>query len=651
MKRFAFVSIVVLAFFLMNSPGVAGETGEPSNPEMSYGGEAIAEIDKPVIPIFTGHADDAWMGRVPDHPPIDQIPHMPMPPMKEGEGAGNQPLSHSAVSRETVNGLMPPASGLASDFGGGWPGPFVDENDFAEESPKTYGSMSNVTGSAGSSYARKNAKLVMKYTTDTGGTAWYVCSGSMQDAEVVLTAGHCVFSREANIMDWADEIWVYPGWDGVGSTSTATTIENYGYGVGTNFSAWTSWTQNGETNFDVGLIRIERAVGMITGDWGWAWGQSCASIQGRTTYNLSYPAENCPDTGYHNGRRLFQWGGSVDDCDVNNKLHLVTTGGCFDALWGGSSGSAMYYVDTNRYALAVASTSNRFDSAYYARLWEGMVDYMNDTIIPAARGTSLDLQMMDFKVSESSITAGDSVTNTSFFMANPTNATALVTNWQFNVYLSTNELISQFDMLLQDTFVQRAFAAMQAYTVSFSVQPTVPLNTPSGTYWMGVRLDAGSDVEDGNNDSSYWDAHPITVNGVADVSADYLSAPSGTFETGESLALSYNIDNLGGDPSNSITVDIRASTNEIISTGDRQLGFYVLPGLTGSGTTTRYPTVTIPAMPTDTYYIGMIIDSSDDVNSSNNTTHDAVAITVINTLIFSDGFESGTMGSWDSTVP
>lgn len=651
MKIVVLGSVAALSFFLICAPGVAGETGEPSNPEMSYGGEAIAEIDEPVIPIFTGHTDDAWMGRVPDHPPIDQIPHMPMPPMKDGDGAENHPLSHNAVTRETMMRPIPPSSGLAFDFGGGWPGPFVEENSFADESLKTYGTMIDVTSGAGLYYRRKNAKLVMKYTTDTGGTAWYVCSGSMQDAEVVVTAGHCVFSREANIMDWADEIWVYPGWDGVGSTSSATTIEHYGYGVGTNFTAWTSWTQSGETNYDLGLIRIERAVGMITGDWGWGWGHSCATIQGMTTYNSSYPSENCPDVGYHNGRRLFQWSGQVDDCDVTNKFHLVTTGGCFDALWGGSSGSAMYFVDTNRYAIAVASTSNRFDSAHYARFWEGMVNTMNDSVIPAARGTSLDLQLMDFKVSESSITAGNSVTNTSFFMANPTNATASVTNWQFNVYMSTNELVSEFDTKIQDTFVQRSFAAMQAYTVTFGVQPTIPLNTPSGTYWLGVRLDSGSDSVDSNNDSSYWDAHPITVSGLADVRADYLLAPSGTFATGESLALSYNIDNLGGDPSNSITVDIRASTNEIISTGDYQLGYYVLSGLAGSGTTTQSPTVAIPSIPAGAYYIGMIIDSSDDVDSSNNITHDAVAITVVNALIFANGFESGSTGSWDVTVP
>lgn len=224
----------------------------------------------------------------------------------------------------------------------------------------------------------------------------------------------------------------------------------------------------------------------------------------------------------HQFRRLFNWYGTVDDCNTTNKLHLITAGGCFDALWGGSSGSAMYYIDTNRYVLGVASTSDRVSNAYYARFWDDGVNFMNDTFIPGTRGTDLDLQMLDFKADQSAITAGNSVTNASFVIANP---------------------------------------------------------------------------------------------------------------------------------SNSITVDIRASTNEIISTGDYQLGYYVLSGLAGSGTTTQSPTVAIPSIPAGAYYIGMIIDSSDDVDSSNNITHDAVAITVVNALIFANGFESGSTGSWDVTVP
>jgi len=654
MKKACYFGCVVLVLAFATVPAVVAQEGGSEDTEMTWGGFATAQVDDPVVPFYAGPAEDAYLRRAPDHPPIDQIPPMPMPPAWEGPESGlkdGHPVVYNALTGETTALPATESTGASFGFGGGSPGLYDDnfsnEEDFYSE---TFGTMTDVTGSAGINPWNKNAKLVMKFTTTTGGTAWYVCSGSMQDPEVVLTAGHCVFNRDANIMAFADEIWVYPGWDGVGSTGTSTTIENYGFAVSNYYAAWSDWTGSGSTTHDLGWVRLNRAVGVLTGDWGWAYGQSCATIQSRTSWNSSYPAENCPDVGYHNGRRLFQWGGTVDDCDTTNKLHLITAGGCFDALWGGSSGSAMYYVDTNRYVLGVASTSDRVSNAYYARFWLDGVNYMNDTFIPLSRGTDLDLQMLDFRADQSAITAGNSVTNASFVIANPTNATAPVTNWGLEVRLSTNEILSTLDTLVQDTFVQRAFSAMQSYTVTFSTQPMIPYNTPSGSYWLGVILDPGSDASTNGNYTDYWDAHPITVTGVADVSADYLIAPNGTFSAGDPLNLTYNIDNLGGDPSNSINVEIRASTNTTISAADPLVASYTLGGLSGNGTTTQNPTVNLPWTLSGTYYIGMIISSSDDVNSSNNTTYDAVPINVIGTLFY-DGFESGNTTAWSSVHP
>ena len=83
---------------------------------------------------------------------------------------------------------------------------------------------------------------------------------------------------------------------------------------------------------------------------------SCGTIQSRTYNNFSYPAENCPLPGLHNGRDMYYWSGSIDDCP-GNQLHLDTGGGnCYDTVWGGMSGSGMYYIsDGNRYVHAVCS--------------------------------------------------------------------------------------------------------------------------------------------------------------------------------------------------------------------------------------------------------------------------------------------------------
>lgn len=39
------------------------------------------------------------------------------------------------------------------------------------------------------------------------------------------------------------------------------------------------------------------------------------------------------------------------------------------------------------------------------------------------------------------------------------------------------------------------------------------MNTPAGTYWLGVIYDAGTDGSPENNISTYWDAYKLTVGG------------------------------------------------------------------------------------------------------------------------------------------
>lgn len=113
-------SLTVVSATLAESPA---ETKAPDNQEMSYGGVVLAVPDTPVTPFFAGHADDADLKRVPNHPPIDQIPPMPMPPIKE---AGldamirNLPQVHDTLTGETTTYDEAALSGAGFGFGGGW---------------------------------------------------------------------------------------------------------------------------------------------------------------------------------------------------------------------------------------------------------------------------------------------------------------------------------------------------------------------------------------------------------------------------------------------------------------------------------------------------------------------------------------------------
>ncbi len=476
--------------------------------------------------------EPAW----PKLPPLDQVPPMPMPEPPEigteSSGLLSTVLVHDALTGETLElGEEESISlqELMSAQGGGYAG--VDGGLGTEVMPEGFGSMSQIF-STGTSPWRVNVKLLMRFVRTNGTDAWFVCSGSMQDAEVVLTAAHCVYNRDATINDWAAEIFVFPGWDGNGNIfPPQDPVQTYGWARGTYYGAGSNYINNGDWDADVGFIGVTRAVGMLTGWFGWAWGGSCATIQGRTYHNTSYPSENCPLAGLHNGADMYYWFGSVDACP-NNQMQLNTGGGnCFDTVWGGMSGSGMYYIDgDSRYVHAVCSTSNRTTRGYYCRLWEGIVDFMNNTIIPNTRGAAFDLQALNLVAVPTTIAAGSQTTTLNHLATNPTNNNPAAANYTYRVYLSTNDIISSGDTLLSTQNINWDFGAMTSVRINM-IQVTIPASTAPGTYWLGVLYDSGTDGNTSNNATNGWDAVRITVTCPSQGIPTNVQASDGTFTT------------------------------------------------------------------------------------------------------------------------
>eukprot|EP00913_Durusdinium_trenchii_P006265 g5877.t1 len=566
------------------------------------------------------------------HPPIDQIPPMPlshvldMPPVNANVGEG-APVFFDLATREERVVQLPGSQSRATSGGGiGFNGAdLAVSND--DSAARSFGTMTEI-GDPGAFPWRMNVKLVMRFVDEGGVDRFFVASGSMADAETVLTAGHCVYAHSPNgiaINDWAADIWVYPGWDGVGSANEFS--GNWGEAESTGLGSWTGWTVNGSFDNDLGFIRVNRAVGMLTGWYGWWWGGDCASVQARL-YNVgSYPAEGCGIAGLHNGRDQYYWWGSYDSCP-GQQLQTLTTPGCFTAQWGGMSGGGSYFIDDgSRIVHSVISNSNNATFANHVKQWEGWSDYRVD-FVNASRGASFDLQALQARYSDSTPTAGQTITG-EFDAPNPTNANPSSATYTFRHYLSTNDFISTADTLIGGSWTYTFdYAAMQNVHINpHSI--TIPIGTPSGSYYLGVELDPSTDGVDSNDNTTGWDSFPVTVAGVADIVANSLSAPSGTFNPGESFVVSYNIHNQGGDSSNNVGLDFRASLNTIISTGDVQIGQVNTGGLAGNTTRANSFVVTLPpTMSPGTYYIGLISSASDDVNALNNSTFDSIPITV-----------------------
>lgn len=585
------------------------------------------------------------------HPPFDEIPEMPMP---EPVAPGVSPVSnlpstvtfHDAETGETYELDRRPTSEAigGQSLEGEYPG-FNNIIDTDIENSRSFGNMS-LAGGLDSWPRSGNVKLIMRFTDVNGIQRWFACSGSMQDPGVVLSAAHCVYARTPNgivINDWADQVYVYPAWDGDSNNGVFSfpdsdeVIENFGFAYGTQFLAGTNYINSGDFDSDCGLIRLSRGasrnVGALTGYFAWAWGGSCATIQSRTYNNFSYPAENCPLPGLHNGRDMYFWSGSIDDCP-GNQLHLDTGGGnCYDTVWGGMSGSGMYYIsDSNRYVHAVCSNSNRTTSGNYARLWEtfvnDMIDFENDT-----RGNALDIEPLRFRARGStSVLQGQAMDDScDVTMVNATNFNPAQDTYTLRVYLSTNNNISSADTLLATWNYNVDFAAMQNFNFVVPA-PVIPLDTPPGTYWIGVELDTGTDAWASNNDTDTWDAQQITVlEAFADLEATQCDAVSGTYYQGETISVTHRTWNYGDRPADDTRVEFRASTNTIISTfdtfmEDRNYGTVAINDDVWVISNVQIPSDLAPG----TYYIGTIVETSDnESNTGNNSIADTDTITVI----------------------
>ena len=192
--------------------------------------------------------------------------------------------------------------------------------------------------------------------------------------------------------------------------------------------------------------------------------------------------------------------------------------------WGGQSGSAFYYKDDDdvRRVHAITSNSNRTTSANAPKIWESMSDWIADTFIPAARGSAFDLQALYLRnegglEQGDTVSAGDTISDMKFTSANATNGSDSG-SWTVDLYLSTDDNINTSDTHLDEQTYTWNYSAMAEVNVGLG-NIDIPIGTPSGTYWLGVRLDSSTDGSSANNETSGWDAFEIYVSQVSDAEA------------------------------------------------------------------------------------------------------------------------------------
>ena len=648
-----FITFACAFSFLSSSAVLMAELPTPPDgPVRTVDAVSTGEIG---TPIWLGPAmDDGLYEERPSSLPTDLPVPMPNPDLEKAKQAPpGHVLWHNMETGETelIKVVSGPLDDRFGQDGTSWAGLF-GEDPSADDYPRTFNAME--LASSPSTFPRSAACRLRMQFTDTGGNQWvFVGSGHMIDAETVITAGHCVYTSTfvdnggttRVVNDWADWVEVYPG--------SHQGTDNWGRADSTSVGAFTGWTNDQDFDWDIGVIRVNRAVGMLSGWKPWTWGYSCSWAQDQFYYNFSFPSEFCGGA-LHNGADMYYMDGQFDSCP-GNQLHIDTTAGCLTAVWGGQSGSAFYYKDDDdvRRVHAITSNSNRTTSANAPKIWESMSDWIADTFIPASRGSAFDLQALYLRnegglEQGDTVSAGDTISDMKFTSANATNGSDSG-SWTVDLYLSTDDNINTSDTHLDEQTYTWNYSAMAEVNVGLG-NIDIPIGTPSGTYWLGVRLDSSTDGSSANNETSGWDAFEIYVQQVSDLEAISIEPLTTEAFAGEEFEYHVEFANNGaqwtyGD------VEIRASYNQIISDIDPLLVSYPSGYFAALYSQESTPIITLPDTLADgDWYIGMIMTTTNttDGNPANNTVASTTTFTKLSRPANDDCEDSISIGLGDT---
>lgn len=426
------------------------------------------------------------------------------------------------------------SEGAAIDGAVGVDGQMDDVGGYGERS---FGMMTRV-GDTTLAPWRMNCKLAMRVVAQDGTSGWFVCSGSMIDARTVITAAHCLYTHEAvfgsdnverPVYAYAAEVYVIPGWDGSSSVIPPTRNVNaatHGYAKATSLSATTGYIEDEDWDYDIGIVTLDRPVGMLTGWYGVSWGYSCSTITSRVYNYAGYPSQQCDNMGNHTGTRMYYWTGGIDWC-FGEQLRIDTTAGCFTAGWGGMSGGPLYYEQGgSRSVHGACSNSDRNLMTNFAKITENEFNAIATHFIPTARGNEFDATPLSVRLihdgSSDQIRAGAPFLG-NMTVCNPTNGSRSGV-FSYRVYLSTNATITDSDTLLSTQQFTHAFGPMSSVKVNFPLM-SLPSNAAYGQHFIGVVLDFGADTNPANNASSEQDSASVFVVSPVVTNDSCLGAP------------------------------------------------------------------------------------------------------------------------------
>ncbi|RXI42115.1 trypsin-like serine peptidase [Clostridium tetani] len=192
-----------------------------------------------------------------------------------------------------------------------------------------------------------SAIAYMEMTWEDG--ARYIGSAWMYGPNIAVTAGHCLYSSKNG--GWPKEVVLYPGRNESSSpfgSAKAVTIhvpENY--------------ANNGDTNFDWGVIELDKNIGNTTGYFGASW--QLDSLNNTNVDVTGYPGEK--------HRQMWTMNGDITSSREYKIEYTIDT-------TGGQSGCPVY-SDDDHVSIAIHTNGDFFKRSNKAtRITKGIFDFI-----------------------------------------------------------------------------------------------------------------------------------------------------------------------------------------------------------------------------------------------------------------------------------
>jgi len=407
--------------------------------------------------------DDARPAAAPDLSAARVLDRTGELPLEEA----NRAVRFDLRTRELwVGPPAPQGVNLVRGLAQGWPG-----LDAQPDVPGIPGPSNHSALALESNYRSYPSRCTVRVFLTTPRNQTFAASGVMLDAKHVLTAGWVVFGTDG----WARSIRVVPAYNG--DAATLADQEPYGHADAYQLWSWSGWTNSFSPSHNLGVVELDRPVGVLTGWYGYGYDTACSFFTRTTFYHSSYPAAYS-----FTGARMYSNSGTFDSCPSSSYLARFNRGS-YVGEWGSGHHAI---IDGNRYTMAIMSghtTSytdcTRLDATKFAGL---------GTITTNARPATFDLTPMRVGVAGTAVPGGQ-LSYLTFLLYNHSRASSpgLI---EYSIYLSTDRSITTADIRLGDSYDSGTpIAPLTTRAVTLHGNgPYLPSSLRPGTYYVGVIL-------------------------------------------------------------------------------------------------------------------------------------------------------------------